>query len=121
MPGLRTIVIGCAAVALLAAAWAFSQERRLQAVAAESVSGELVAYDATHQDLLIHTARGDRHFVVREGTPVHEGASTLVRGDLAAARGCPAKVSYRSAGGASVASDVRISCRRIEPHAAPAS
>jgi hypothetical protein len=115
MPKVLIIVLMCVAIGLLMTLWAFVQEHRLEAVAVQSVSGKLVTYDASRQDLIIHTSDGDRHVTVREDTPVHEGARVLVHAHLAAASGCPAKVWYRDTGGTWVASDVRVSCRRLTP------
>lgn len=114
-------VIACAMIGLVVTAWAFVRERRLHAVGVQAVSGELVTYEASRQDLTLHTDSGDQHFRLRDDTPVHEGARTVMRADLASARGCPAKVWYRDTGGTWIASDVRISCRRLEPHADPTS
>jgi len=116
-----TIVLSCAVVGLLITAWAAVQEHRLLAVAVESVSGELVTYEASRQDLILRTGNGDRHFRLREDTPVHEGAGVLMHADLVSARGCPAKVWYRDTGATWVASDVRVSCKRIVPHGDPRS
>jgi hypothetical protein len=101
--------------------WAIVQERRLPAVAIDSVSGELVTYRASRDDLIIRTGNGERHVTLRKDTPVHDGARALVHADLVSAIGCPAKVRYRDTGAAWIASDVRISCRRLVPHDDPRS
>jgi hypothetical protein len=100
-------------------AWLLFHEHSLRAVAVQSASGELVTYEAARQDLIIRTTNGVRHFRLREDTPVHEGARVLLLGDLASASGCPAKVWYRNTGGTWIASNVRVSCRRITPHGDP--
>jgi hypothetical protein len=75
-----------------------------------SATGELGPYEAARQDLTLRTMAGDRHFVVREATPVHEGARTIPVKELRTASGCPAKIWYRGAQGRPVARDIRISC-----------
>lgn len=89
------------------------QER--QRGASLSVTGELVAFEAARQELTLRTRGGDRHFAVREDTPVHEGATTIALADLRSASGCPAKVWYRDAQGRSIAREIRISCRVVMP------
>lgn len=121
MPKALIIVLACAAVGLLMTVWVVVQEHRLLTVATRSISGELVTYEASHHDLIIRTRNGDRHVVLREDTPVHEGARALMHADLVLASGCPAKVWYRDTGATWIASDVRVSCRQIVPHGDPRS
>jgi hypothetical protein len=121
MPKVLIIVLTCAAVGLFVIAWMLFREHSLQAVSVQSASGELVTYEAARQDLIIRTKNGDRHFRLREDTPVHEGARVLMPGDLTSASGCPAKVWYQDRGATWIASDVRVSCRRIVPHGDPRS
>lgn len=113
------IVLACAGVGLLITVWAAVEEHRLLAVTVQSVSGELVRYEAGRQALIIRTRNGDRHVALRPGTPVHEGARALTRTDLVSASGCQAKVWYRDTGAMWVATDVRVSCRPIGPRGDP--
>jgi hypothetical protein len=121
MPKVLLIVLSCAVVGLLMTAWAVVEEHRLPAATVQSMSGELVTYEASSEDLVIRTTNGDRHVTLREDTPVHEGARVLVHADLASASGCPAKIWYRDTGARWIASDVRVSCRPIVPHGDPRS
>ena len=83
----------------------------------QSISGELVSFEAVRGTLVLRTGNDEQHFVVRPGTPVHDGARTVAPTELAGADGCPAKIRYWEQDGAWVASDVRLSCRQVTGHA----
>jgi len=121
MPKVLTIVVAGVILGLVMTRWVFLLGHSLEGTTLQSVSGELVAYDPMHQDLALRTRSSVQHFTLRDETSVHEGTRILRPADLVPARGCPTKVWYRDTGANSIASDVRISCARLTPHADPSS
>ena len=105
------------AVALLLALAVFAGMQGAGQKASHSISGELVSFEAAHGTLVLRTGSGEQHFVVRAGTPVHDGTRSVALAELAGADGCPAKIRYREQDGAWMASDVRLSCRQVGGHA----
>lgn len=101
-------------VGVTVAAW-FFLNRAESEFAGLSATGQLIAYEKDRQDLTLQTEAGDRHFLVREGTPVHAGTRTLALADLASAARCRVKVRYGEPDGRPVARDIRISCDPIPP------
>ena len=89
------------------------QKHGANSVANHAVTGDLVAYEALSRELTLRTHDGDRHFVVRAETPVHEGAQTITLAALASATGCRAKVWCSDAKGRTTVSEIRISCDTI--------
>jgi hypothetical protein len=75
-----------------------------------SATGELLAYDAARRDLTLRTATGDRHFVVGDRTPVHEGTKALEIASLTKATHCRVKVWYGVGSTRMVVREVRVSC-----------
>lgn len=108
--------LGAGAIALVAV-----QKHNAEWAVNQSISGELVAYEVSSRDLTLRTEDGDRHFVVQDGIPLHEGARTITLANLISASGCPAKVWYRDAEGRWIASEVRISCAGTLSPEAPSS
>jgi hypothetical protein len=76
----------------------------------QAVSGELVGYEVSRRNLTLRTEEGERHFVVQDGAPVHEGPRTIAVTDLTSASGCRAKVWYQGAQRKWIASEIRIAC-----------
>jgi hypothetical protein len=112
-PGIVTL---CLASGLALTALLTFERQGAQRSASGFVNGDLVAYESSREMLTVRTENGDRDFIVHSGTPIHEGARTLLRADLTEARGCPAKIRYREADGQWIASDVRLSCRQTVTH-----
>lgn len=110
------IVAVCAASGLLLTTFLTRERHNAQPSASGFVSGDLVAYESAREMLTLRTRNGDQQFIVSAGTPIHEGARTLLLADLTGSRGCPAKIRYREVDGKWIASDVRLSCRQIFTH-----
>jgi hypothetical protein len=109
------VTLSTVLVALLIAVWISHRRQDSSGIAGLSVTGQLVAYEATRHDLILRTETGERHFIVRDETPVHEGARALSFGDLTSAARCRVKVWYRDPDGQPVAREIRISCESIAP------
>jgi hypothetical protein len=98
------------------AAWFFLNRAESEFVSL-SATGQLIAYEKDRHDLTLQTEAGDRHFLVREGTPVHAGTRTLALADLMTAAHCRVKVRYGEPDGRPVARELRVSCDSIPPPA----
>jgi hypothetical protein len=116
MSHLKLIVALAMMAAVLLVVVALSLRRHESLSTTElSATGELVAYEASSHDLTLRTHIGDQHFVVNDGTPIHEGARTLTAAKLTPATHCRVKVWYGDGTVRPVAREVRISCEAPAP------